>query len=65
MSKGCGHYKNNNMVKSESGLLHQLVKVFDGEILGDKYNPPSRRRKTYKKKYVKSAHNYSHRKDAQ
>ncbi len=65
MSKGCSQYKNNNMIKSESELLHQVIKVFDGEILGDKYEPPVKPTRTYKKKYVKSPHKYSHRKDAQ
>ena len=65
MNKGCSQYKNNNMVKSESELLHQVIKVFDGEILGVKYKPPIKPTITYKKKYVKSPHKYSHRKDAQ
>ena len=53
------------MVKSESELLHKIIKVFDGEILGDKYKPPVKPTKTYKRKYVKSPHKYSYRKDAQ
>ena len=63
--KGCKHYKNTNLVDSESELLILISNKFDGEILSDKYKTYKRQYKTYKKKYVKSAHNYSHRKDAQ
>ena len=50
-----------------SGLEQHLhiIELFDGEIVSDKYQPPVRERKSYKKKYVKSAHNYSYRRDAQ
>ena len=60
--KGCKHYKNTNMVDSESELLILISNKFDGEILSDKYEIY---RKPYKKKYVKSSHNYSYRRDAQ
>tara|TARA_B100000519_G_scaffold186036_1_gene181739 strand:- start:471 stop:635 length:165 start_codon:yes stop_codon:yes gene_type:complete len=43
----------------------KLINVFSGEIIGKKYKPPTRTYKPYRKKYVKSAHNYSYRKDAQ
>ena len=62
LQKGCKQYKNNNRVKSESELLRQVIEVFNGEIIGEKYVPTY---KTYKKKYVKSSHNYTYRKDAQ
>ena len=65
LNVGCSKYKNNNIIKSESELLNQIIKVFDGEIIGDKYEPPSKPTKTYKRKYVKSPHKYSCRKDAQ
>ena len=62
-NKGCKKYKNTEM----SGLEqhHQLIEMIDGEILSSKYNPPIKQKRAYKKKYVKSPHNYSHRKDAQ
>jgi len=65
INKGCDKYKNDNLEKLELGLLDYLIKVFDGEIIGTKYKPPIKKRKSYKKKYVKSAHNYAYRKDAQ
>ena len=46
-------------------ITKEIIKVFDGEIIGDKYKPPVKPTRTYKKKYVKSPHKYSHRKDAQ
>ena len=61
--EGCKQYKNTEM----SGLEQhrQFIQMIDGEILSNKYNPPIKQKRTYKKKYVKSPHNYSHRKDAQ
>ena len=63
MNKGCSKYKNTEM----SGLEQhrQFIQMIDGEIVSSKYNPPIKQKRTYKKKYVKSPHNYSHRKDAQ
>ena len=65
--KGCKHYKNTNLVDSESEDLKIILEKFDGEILSDKYEVYKYRKpyKPYKRKYVKSAHNYSYRKDAQ
>ena len=62
---GCKHYKNTNLVKLESKHLRLILDKFDGEILSDKYEVYKKPYKPYKKKYVKSAHNYSYRKDAQ
>ena len=58
MDRGCSQYKNTEMSGLEQHL--HVIKLFDGEIISDKYEKP-----TYKKKWVKSAHNYTHRKDAQ
>ncbi len=58
MEKGCSKYKNTEM--SELEQHHYLIKVFDGEIISNKYEKP-----VYKRKWVKSPHKYSHRKDAQ
>lgn len=69
MQKGCNKYKNEGIHGEYMGnttpLIKQIIKVFDGEILGEKYKPPKRKYKTYKKKYVKSPHNYAYRRDAQ
>ena len=58
IDKGCSKYKNTEM----SGLEQHrhIIELFDGEILSDKYERP-----TYKKKWVKSPHKYTHRRDAQ
>jgi len=61
---GCKHYKNTNLVKSEWEQLRLVLDKFDGEILSDKYDV-YKYRTPYKKKWVKSPHKYSHRKDAQ
>jgi hypothetical protein len=53
------------MVMSVSEQQQLILDKFDGEILSDKYKIHKRQYKTYKKKYVKNAHNYSYRKDAQ
>ena len=67
LNKGCSKYENNASIGNQSGdkLTTKLINVFNGEIVGKKYKPPTRTYKPYKKKYVKSAHNYSYRKDAQ
>tara|TARA_R100000234_G_scaffold22032_1_gene12365 strand:+ start:392 stop:634 length:243 start_codon:yes stop_codon:yes gene_type:complete len=67
MNKGCVQYKNNVSIGYKAGneLTDEIINTFNGEIIGDKYKPPTKKRKTYKKKYVKSPHKYSHRKDAQ
>ena len=64
--KGCGKYMNNvsNGKKTGDKLVDKIIEVFDGEIISNKYEP-SVNYKPYKKKWVKSSHNYSHRKDAQ
>ena len=64
-NKSCSKYKNTNMVMSVSEQQQLILDKFDGEILSDKYKIHKRQYGTYKKKYVKSAHNYSYRKDAQ
>ena len=64
LDKGCSKYKNTNMVISESELLNQVIKLFDGEIISNKYKQKIYY-KPYKKKTYKSAHNYTFRKDAQ
>ena len=46
-------------------LIKRVIKIFDGEIIGDKYEPPVKPTRTYKKKYVKSPHKYAYRRDAQ
>ena len=65
INKGCDKYENDSLGKLESELVDHVVKVFDGETIGTKYEPPVKKRNQYKKKYVKSAHNYSYRRDAQ
>ena len=67
INKGCDKYLNNVSIGYKAGnkLTDRIINVFDGEIVGEKYEPPVRERKSYKKKYVKSAHNYSYRRDAQ
>ena len=64
---GWSKYQNNASIGNQAGneLTTKLINVFNGEIVGKKYKPPTRTYKPYKKKYVKSAHNYSYRKDAQ
>ena len=58
MEIGCNKYKNTEM----SGLEQHryIIELFDGEIISDKYERP-----IFKRKWVKSPHKYSHRKDAQ
>ena len=63
INKGCSKYENTEMSGLEQHL--HIIELFDGEIVSEKYEPPVRERKSYKKKYVKSAHNYSYRRDAQ
>ena len=67
INKGCDKYLNNVSIGYKAGdeLTDKLINTFNGEIVGEKYEPPVRKRKSYKKKYVKSAHNYSYRRDAQ
>ena len=69
MQKGCHKYENKGRVKEGLGkgslILKKIIEVFDGEILGEKYKPPKKKVKAYKKKYVKSPHNYAYRRDAQ
>ena len=63
--KGCSQY-NNIFIGYETGneLTDKIIKIFNGEIIGDKYKPPINRNDSYKKKY-KTKHNYTHRRDAQ
>ena len=67
INKGCDKYLNNVSIGYKAGdeLTDKLINTFNGEIVGDKYQPPIRKRKTYKRKYVKSPHKYSYRRDAQ
>jgi hypothetical protein len=58
MDKGCSKYKNTEM--SGLGQHRHIIELFDGEILSDKYERPA-----YKKKWTKSPHKYTHRRDAQ
>tara|TARA_R100001082_G_scaffold73842_2_gene42532 strand:- start:154 stop:462 length:309 start_codon:yes stop_codon:yes gene_type:complete len=64
---GCNHYKNNASIGYKAGnkLTDKIINTFDGEIIGDKYKPPVKPTKTYKRKYVKSPHKYAYRRDAQ
>ena len=66
-NEGCKQYKNNVSIGYKAGnkLTDRIINTFNGEIVSDKYQPPVKKRKTYKRKYVKSPHNYSYRKDAQ
>jgi len=61
IDKGCNKYKN-TFIGYESGdkLTNKIINTFDGEIISSKYERP-----TYKRKYVKSPHKYSYRRDAQ
>tara|TARA_R100000458_G_C8145475_1_gene155043 strand:+ start:244 stop:444 length:201 start_codon:yes stop_codon:yes gene_type:complete len=63
--KGCSKYYNTSIGLSKSNLQQLLIEKFDGETVGDKYEPPIKQTKEYKRKWVKSPHKYSHRKDAQ
>ena len=67
MNKGCSHYKNNALIGYKAGdkLIDRIINTFNGEIIGDKYKPPVKPTKTYKRKYVKSPHKYAYRRDAQ
>ena len=67
MSKGCSQYKNNVSIGYKAGdeLTDKIINKFDGEIVGDKYEPPVKPIRTYKRKYVKSPHKYAYRRDAQ
>ena len=61
LDKGCDKYKNTSIgYNSGDKLTDKIIKTFDGEIISSKYERP-----TYKRKYVKSPHNYAYRKDAQ
>ena len=61
-NKACSNYKNNNKnIKSKD--INKIIFIFDGEIIGSKYEPKPfyyRKKKTYTTK-----HKYTHRKDAQ
>ena len=67
INKGCNKYLNNMSIGYKAGndLTTKIINTFNGEIVSEKYEPPIKKKKSYKKKYVKSAHNYSYRKDAQ
>ena len=67
INKGCKQYKNNVSIGYKAGdkLTDRIINTFNGEIVSDKYQPPVIKRKAYKRKYVKSPHNYAYRKDAQ
>ena len=53
IQKGCNKYKNEGIDKNINPIIKKVIEVFDGEILGEKYKPPKRIYKAYKKKYVK------------
>ena len=67
INKGCSKYTNNVSIGYKAGnkLTDKIINTFNGEIVSDKYQPPVKKRKPFKRKYVKSPHNYSYRKDAQ
>ena len=58
IDKGCNKYKCTPY--ESTPILEYIIKVFDGEVISSKYERP-----TYKRKYVKSPHKYSYRRDAQ
>jgi len=66
VDKGCGKYENDSGGEDVlTPVILAIINKFDAEIIGSKYEPPVKKRNQYKKKYVKSAHNYSYRRDAQ
>ncbi len=67
MTKGCSQYSNDVSIGYKAGneLTDKVIKVFNGEIIGEKYKPFRYYTKRKKRKYVKSPHNYAYRKDAQ
>ena len=69
MQKGCQKHELRGVDREYMGnttpLIKRVIKIFDGEIIGDKYEPPVKPTRTYKKKYVKSPHKYAYRRDAQ
>ena len=67
INKGCKQYKNNVSIGYKAGdkLTDRIINTFNGEIVSEKYQPPVIKRKTYKRKYIKSPHKYSYRRDAQ
>jgi len=66
IDKGCSKYKNTELKnKITTPVILAIMKAFNGEILGDKYKPRIKETKTYKRKYVKSPHKYTNRRDAQ
>tara|TARA_R110000796_G_scaffold33027_4_gene85972 strand:+ start:8326 stop:8682 length:357 start_codon:yes stop_codon:yes gene_type:complete len=65
LEKGCKKYLNTNLKKVVSNLAKEFIKVFDGEILSDKYKIRKEYYKPYQKKTYKSPHNYTYRRDAQ
>ena len=60
---GCKQY-NNTAIGNQAGnaLAIKVINIFDGEIIGDKYEPPKWNR-SYKKKKYTTRHNYTERKD--
>jgi len=69
MQKGCQKHElrgvDREYIGSTTPLIKKIINTFDGEILGEKYKPPVKPTRAYKKKYVKSPHKYSYRRDAQ
>ena len=61
---GCKQY-NNTLIGYKAGntLANKVIKVFDGEIIGEKYQPKINRNHYYKKKKYTTRHNYTERKD--
>ena len=65
LNKGCPQYSNNKRQTPLEPYIKKIIDMFDGEIIGSKYVPFKYYKKYKKRKYVKSPHNYSYRKDAQ
>tara|TARA_R100000234_G_scaffold118224_1_gene98233 strand:+ start:846 stop:1049 length:204 start_codon:yes stop_codon:yes gene_type:complete len=62
-NEGCKQYKNTDIGNyAGNKLTDKIIKVFKGEIIGDKYEPP-KRINNYKKKKYTTRHNYTERKD--
>ena len=62
---GCSQY-NNTFIGYDAGnkLITKIIEVFDGEIIGDKYEPKPFYFKQKKKTYT-TRHKYTERRDAQ
>ena len=63
IDKGCSNYKNTNENIKQTKLMNYIINKFDGEIISKKYKKPFHGNKKHRKKWVKSPHKYSFRKD--